>query len=233
MSNNYRIYCCLAWKGAVSQNAELGEEVFAQLEALWGRFHPWPRSRCQLPWDFGTRCVFSIRNQVMNQNFRLSETKHFVLLRGWVCFYFFLDFFAFFFNFDGWCFVLQWVLMHVAVEQFQLSKTTTTKSNISIFLKKRLQRFQIFLKCFCFILTWHKSFVCILASAIVTAVFNECKMIRKTSFTVGYHCQQMTGERQYCNKRSDEVVHTTTDEVFLTQMPRYAFWKECIGHITW
>lgn len=127
-----------------------------------------------------------------------------------------------FFNFDGWRFVLQWVLICVAVEQFQLSKTTT-KSNISIFLKKRLQRFQIFLKCFCFILTWHKSFVCILASAIVTAVFNECKMIRKTSFTVGCHCQQMTGERQYCNKRDDEVVHTTTDEVFLTQTPRYEF----------
>lgn len=140
-------------------------------------------------------------------------------------FLFFLHFFAFFFNFDGWCFVLQWVLMCVAVEQFQLSKTTTTKSNISIFLKKRLQRFQIFLKCFCFILTWHKSFVCILASAIVTAVFNECKMIRKTSFTVGCHCQQMTGERQYCNKRRNEVVHTTTDEVFLTQMPSYALWK--------
>lgn len=113
--------------------------------------------------------------------------------------------------------------MRVAVEHFQLSQTTTTKSNISIFLKKRLQRFQIFLKCFCFILTWHKSFVCSLASAIVTAVFNECKMIRKTSFTVGCHCQQMTGERQYCNNRSDEVVHITTDEVFLAQTPRYAF----------
>lgn len=131
-------------------------------------------------------------------------------------FLFLPHFFFFFFNFDGWCFVLQWVLMHVVEEQFQLLETTTTKSNISIFLKKRLQRFQIFLKCFCFILTWHKSFVCILASAIVTAVFNECKMIRKTSFTVGCHCQQMTGERQYCNNRSNEVVHTTTDEVFLT-----------------
>lgn len=159
----------------------------------------------------------------MNHKFRLSETKHFGLLRGWVCWFFYLCF-SFFFNFDGWCFVLQWVLMCAAVEQFQLSKTTT-KSNISIFLKKRLQRFQIFLKCFCFILTWHKSFVCILASAIVTAVFNECKMIRKTSFTVGCHCQQMTGERQYYNKRSNEVVHTTTDEVFLTQMSRCAFWK--------
>lgn len=112
--------------------------------------------------------------------------------------------------------------MRVAVKQFQLSKTTT-KSSISIFLKKRLQRFQIFLKCFCFVLTWHKSFVCILASAIVTAVFNECKMIRKTSFTVGCHCQKMTGKRQCCNKRSDEVVRTATDEVFLTQMPRCAF----------
>lgn len=159
------------------------------------------------------------------QTLRLQIPNTLCFREIWFGFMFSPFLFLFFLNFDGWCFVLQWVLMCVAVEHFQLSQTTTTKSNISIFLKKRLQRFQIFLKCFCFILTWHKSFVCSLASAIVTAVFNECKMIRKTSFSVGCHCQQMTGERQYCNNRNYEVVHITTDEVFLAQTPRYAFWK--------
>lgn len=61
-----------------------------------------------------------------------------------------------------------------------------------IFLENRLQRFRLFSKkLFSFILTWQESFARILASTVVTAAFNEHKMIRKASFAVG--CQLVTG----------------------------------------
>lgn len=166
MSNNYRIYCCLAWKGAISQNGEHGEDVFTQLEALWGKISSMAQKETSARLRFwNSMCV---QPQKPGDEPELQTQKPNTLCFWEIrLFLFLLYFFSFFFNFDGWCFVLQWVLMHVAEEQFQLLEiTTTTKSNISIFLKKRLQRFQIFLKCFCFILTWHKSFVCILASAL-------------------------------------------------------------------
>lgn len=82
-----------------------------------------------------------------------------------------------------------------------------------IFLKNKLQRLQLFFKkLFSFILTWQKSFACILPATVVTAAFNECKIIRKTSFAVG--CQLVTGERWCCNE-SSEVMHTSAEAEFL------------------
>lgn len=87
------------------------------------------------------------------------------------------------------------------------------KAIFPIFLEHRLQRFQLlFKKLFSFILTWQKSFACILASRVVTAAFNECKMIRKTSFAVG--CQLVTEERGCCNQ-SRKVTQTSAEVEFL------------------
>lgn len=63
-----------------------------------------------------------------------------------------------------------------------------------IFLENKLQRLRLFSKkLFSFISTWQESFARILASTVVTAAFNERKMIRKASFAVG--CRLVTGER--------------------------------------
>lgn len=96
-------------------------------------------------------------------------------------------------NVDGWCFFSPGQdFICVATEHSQLSPTKGNVSNTpgeqaskvsALFQKKAFQ----------LILTWQKSFACIPTSTVVTAAFNECKMIRKTSFAVG--CQLVTGER--------------------------------------
>lgn len=97
---------------------------------------------------------------------------------------------------------LIWVIWNTFHHQQQ-------KVESSILLENKLQRFCVsflFLKASRLILTWQKSFAFIPASTVVTAAFNECKMIRKTSFALS--CQLVTGERWHCNQ-STGVLHTS------------------------